>query len=226
MRHVKMLVVYEKKGALRFIGHLDLQRAMQRALRRSGLPVCYSQGFNPHLLLSFAAPLVVGVEGEREIMELPLSRNLSATAFLARLNPSLPEGLKARDACPLQDTAPAAMARVFAAQYSYRFDEQAEGLLAKVPAFLQQSSIPFQKQGKAGTRTDDLRPMIFNLLAREGQLKATLALGSRGTARPDQLLESLSWFAGIKAPPCRITRRQLLADRLQPLETALAQAYG
>ena len=55
-----MMVVFEKGKTLRYIGHLDLMRAMQRALRRSGLPIRYSNGFNPHIRLSFAAPLSVG----------------------------------------------------------------------------------------------------------------------------------------------------------------------
>ena len=57
---MKMLVVFEKTPRLRHIGHLDLMRAIQRSLRRSGLPIRYSQGFNPHMLMSFAAPLALG----------------------------------------------------------------------------------------------------------------------------------------------------------------------
>ena len=60
---MRMMVVFEKGETLRYIGHLDLMRAMQRALRRSGLPIRYSNGFNPHIRLSFAAPLSVGVVG-------------------------------------------------------------------------------------------------------------------------------------------------------------------
>ena len=67
---MKLIVVFEKTPRLRHIGHLDLMRAMQRALRRSGLPLRYSQGFNPHILLTFAAPLSVGMPGKREIMEV------------------------------------------------------------------------------------------------------------------------------------------------------------
>ena len=67
---MKMIVVFSIRDRLKYIGHLDLMRAMQRALRRSGLPVRYSQGFNPHLQISFAAPLSVGMEGLREVMEV------------------------------------------------------------------------------------------------------------------------------------------------------------
>ena len=64
---MKMIVVFEKTPRLRHIGHLDLMRAMQRALRRSDLPLKYSQGFNPHILLTFASPLSVGFSGEVSI---------------------------------------------------------------------------------------------------------------------------------------------------------------
>ena len=79
---MKMLVVFEKFPRIRHIGHLDLMRAMQRALRRSDLPVKFSQGFNPHMLLTFAAPLSVGMAGNREIMEVPLAAAVTEEAFL------------------------------------------------------------------------------------------------------------------------------------------------
>ena len=78
---MKMLVVFQKTAWLRHVGHLDLMRAMQRALRRSGVPIAFSKGFNPHLLLTFAAPLSVGMAGEREVMEVPLSGEISEEEF-------------------------------------------------------------------------------------------------------------------------------------------------
>ena len=80
---MKMIVVFSIRDRLKYIGHLDLMRAMQRALRRSGLPVRYSQGFNPHLQISFAAPLSVGMEGLREVMEVP-QNSLASTGASAR----------------------------------------------------------------------------------------------------------------------------------------------
>ena len=78
---MKMLVVYEKTAQIRRVGHLDLMRAMQRALRRSGVPVAFSKGFTPHLLVSFAAPLSVGMPGKREIMEVPLTEEIGEEEF-------------------------------------------------------------------------------------------------------------------------------------------------
>ena len=85
-----MMAVFEKSERLRHIGHLDIQRAMQRALRRSGLPVSYSKGFNPHILLTFASALSTGAIGEKEIMDVSLNEDVTAEAFLAAMNEALP----------------------------------------------------------------------------------------------------------------------------------------
>lgn len=219
---MKMLFVFKKSRALRFIGHLDLQRAMQRALRRSGLPASYSQGFNPHIILSFAAPLAVGIIGEREIAEIPLALPVSPHDFLHRMEKALPPGLIALEARPQPDDAPAAMARVFAAQYAFRprAGEEAgfEQLTAALPDFLALESIPYIRKTKSGERPDDLRPGIFNMLVKNGELLATLSLNARLTAKPDQVLLSLSETAGIPTPDCEVRRLQLLDERFAPLE--------
>lgn len=82
---MRMIVAFEKTERVRHIGHLDMQRAMQRALRRSGLPVRYSQGFNPHAVLSFASPLPVGVGGAEELMDVALESDVGEAAFAEAL---------------------------------------------------------------------------------------------------------------------------------------------
>lgn len=91
---MRMMVVFEKGETLRYIGHLDLMRAMQRALRRSELPVSYSKGFNPHILLTFASALSTGAWGKREIMDVTLERDISPETFMEAMNAALPEDLR------------------------------------------------------------------------------------------------------------------------------------
>ena len=69
-------VFYTKTGRLKYISHLDVNRLMQRALKRSGLPVWYSEGFNPHIYITFALPLALGLESRYEIMDFRLTANL------------------------------------------------------------------------------------------------------------------------------------------------------
>ena len=112
-----MMVAFEKGPELRFIGHLDLMRAMQRALRRSLLPVKYSNGFNPHIRLSFAAPLSVGVVGLRELMEVPLEDGVTEKQFMDGMNAVLHECLRICFCRSVEDTFPALMSLVAGADY-------------------------------------------------------------------------------------------------------------
>ena len=86
-------VFFSKTGPAVFISHLDLMRAMQRALKRAGLPVWYTEGYNPHIYLTFALPISLGFEGLRESMDLKVADEVDITGFGARLAPCLPEGI-------------------------------------------------------------------------------------------------------------------------------------
>lgn len=117
---MRMMVVFEKGAQVRWIGHLDLMRAMQRALRRSGLPVEYSNGFHPHIRLSFASPLSVGVVGLRELMDVPLETCVEADRFAGELNAVLPDCLRVSRCLPLTDDFPSLMSLVAGADYCIR----------------------------------------------------------------------------------------------------------
>ena len=217
-----MLVVFEKAPRLRHIGHLDLMRAMQRALRRSGLPLCYSQGFNPHILLTFAAPLSVGMPGKREIMEVPLGEEMTADMFLQKLSAALPPDLPCLKAYPVDDRHPAPMALLAAAEYEAELETAPEGLAEAVARFLSQKEIPAVRKTKTGMKPCDIRPMIYGLSLAGNTLRMTLALCEKATCKPDLLLESLFSFAGLDRPRALITRTRLLGEKdgsLCPLET-------
>ena len=98
---------FAKTGAARYISHLDLQRAFSRAIRRSGLPVKLSEGFNPHYVVSFASALALGMESLCECVEMALAKNVTAEEFLLRMAKALPPGLEARRAVVLAEGAPA-----------------------------------------------------------------------------------------------------------------------
>ena len=219
---MKMIVVFEKTPLLRHIGHLDLMRAMQRALRRSGLPLRYSQGFNPHILLTFAAPLSVGMPGKREIMEVPIEGEMTGETFMERLSAALPPDLPCLCCFPVDDRHPAPMALLTAAVYEARLDEVPEGFEQTVQSFLAQKEIPALRKTKSGVKPCDIRSMIHDLRLNGDTLTMVLALCEQATCKPDLLLSSLFEFAGAERPRALITRMQLLGEKdgaLAPLET-------
>ena len=217
---MKAWVIFSLSARLRHIGHLDLMRALQRSLRRSGLPVAYSQGFNPHILLSLAAPLSVGMWGEHEVMEIVLEKPVNASDLLASFNKALPDGIRALQYIPRASDAPAPMACVFAGQFVFNFLSGGEELLSHVPAYLKQEQIPAVRRSKKGDVSFDLRPLIYNMFVKDGALHAVLALSQDGTARPEIVLNTLAQFANLPVPGTLISRTRLLDRRFVPLEDA------
>lgn len=219
---MKMIAVFEKAPRLRLIGHLDLMRAMQRALRRSGLPLRYSQGFNPHILLTFAAPLSVGMPGKREIMEVPLEGDVTAEEFMEKLSAALPPDLPLLSARPVDDRHPAPMAQLCAAVYEAKLSSVPAGLSEAVDRFLEQKEIPVMRKTKSGLKPADIRPMIHELRLDGDALRMVLSLSEKATCKPDLLLDTLFSFLGAERPRALITRLQLLGEEngaLKPLET-------
>ena len=216
---MKMLCVFSIRDRLKYIGHLDLMRAMQRALRRSELPIRFSQGFSPHILLSFAAPLSVGMEGLREVMEVPVSKDIHPDEFLQTLNDSLPPLIRCHSARLVEDSLPAPMSQLWAANFDILPLEHLDELLTAVPVMLAKTSIPAMRKSKKGMVEVDLRPLIYNVLIKGDKIQALLALHSSGTCKPTLFIKALSDCAGLESPAhCSVLRTALFTEKFTPLE--------
>ncbi len=194
---MRMMLLFKKDEALRHVGHLDLLRTMQRAFRRSGLPMAYSQGFNPHMIMSFAAPLSVGIWAEREALEVTLTERMTPAAFLGKLNAALPIGLEGVGVKEIREGEKALMAQVRAAAYEGRVvnpavkEKISEGLLT----YLHQEEILTQRKSKKGMKTVNIKPMIYALKGEEKNgelsLSAVLSLTEKATCKPAMVAKSL-----------------------------------
>lgn len=220
-----MIVTFTKDAEARFIGHLDLMRTMQRALRRSGLPVRYSRGFNPHMLLSFASPLSVGVVGLREAMDVPVEGEPESGDFQLQLNRALPACLRAVSARLVDDAFPTLMALVGGADYRIEIPAEVQPSAAAdaLARFLACESYVAERKTKSGVNPCDIRPMLV-----EARIEADSALryrtqnGPIGWLKPDLLWKSLCELGNLGAQPTLFTREALLCRTTdggwQPLE--------
>ena len=222
---MRMLAVFEKGERIRHIGHLDIQRSVQRGLRRSGLPVAYSNGFNPHILITFASALSTGACGKREIMDVTMAEEVSPEEFLEKMNHAMPPEMRLSEARALDQKHPALMASLRAAKYDLliRDAEQAEQLAAAIPAMMARETVTAMRKTKTALKECDIKPLIYDLKA-EGHILATLTLTEREACKPGMLIEALSREAGIEGEiRMLITRTALLgmdeAENLVPLET-------
>lgn len=158
---MRMIAEFEKMGRMSWFSHLDLQNTMQRALRRARLPVAYSQGFNPHVLTSFATALSVGCQSRGEVMEVEMAGEISPEEFAEKLNACLPDGLKVRRCAPVPDSAPALMAKV--AEAGYDITAPNADLTQAVEAFLKSEEVMVEKRSKTKTRLVNIRPMVHEI---------------------------------------------------------------
>ncbi len=223
---MRMLAVFEKGERIRHIGHLDIQRSVQRGLRRSGLPVAYSNGFNPHILITFASALSTGACGKREIMDVTMAEEVSPEEFLEKMNHAMPPEMRLSEARALDQKHPALMASLRAAKYDLliRDAEQAEQLAAAIPAMMARGTVTAMRKTKTALKECDIKPLIYDLKAEGQHILATLTLTEREACKPGMLIEALSREAGIEGEiRMLITRTALLgmdeAENLVPLET-------
>ena len=91
---MKVRVKFAKEGAMKFIGHLDIMRYFQKAIRRADIPIAFSGGFSPHMIMSFAAPLGVGVTSSGEYFDMELTEKMPSALMEERLNQTMAEGMK------------------------------------------------------------------------------------------------------------------------------------
>lgn len=120
---LKVRIKFEKDGIMRFIGHLDIMRYFQKVFRRSGIDIQYSQGYSPHQLISFAAPLGVGLTSEGEYMDIVMGECPSSNELIRMLNAQMVEGMKVISAVELPDDSKNAMSIVDTADYRITFRE-------------------------------------------------------------------------------------------------------
>ncbi len=201
---MKIRIKFRKYGNMKFIGHLDMMRYFQKAIRRSGIPVCYSEGFSPHMIMSFASPLGVGLTSDGEYLDIEIKEAVSSSLAVKRLNETGAEGVEVLSFRKIPEgKASNAMALVAAADYRVGFREGClpeEGWQESFQAFLQKPSIIIRKETKKSSRELDIRPLIYEARCLEDRIFLKLAAGSAENLKPELVMEAFAAYAGIQFP--------------------------
>jgi len=187
IRH-RLRIRFCKQGDLRWIGHRDLVRTLERALRRAGLPLARTQGFHPKPRMNFPLPLALGVEGCDELMEVELTEPLGADEVHRRLGAQLPVGLGLRRVEVVPPGAP--KARVRRVTYEVPVPAGCEAQLPERIAELLGAS-RWMVHRSAGRRPVDVRPLIESLRVEEGTLRMRLRADAGQVAGARDVLAAL-----------------------------------
>lgn len=190
----RILIKFTKIKGAKFISHLDTMRTLHRALRRAGLPIAYSKGFNPHASISVAAPLSLGISSTAEYADIELDETMEPEAVKEKLNRELPEGIKIINVINIEQKMPTSMGSVHGAKYVIKLHHniekyEVEGIILGI---LNSNEIFKNKRTKSGEKLVDIRPLIddIKLLSyneHQIEIECILFTGSKGTLGPEML---------------------------------------
>ena len=200
---MKVRVRFTKEGNLRYLGHLDIMRYFQKAIRRADIDIAYSQGFNPHQILSFASPLGLGMTSEGEYFDAEFNSSEDSEIMLNKLNAVMVPGI----CCTSYKVIPDgnkynAMASLYAASYelslydSVTCDIEKSGCVNELwNTFLSQNEIIITKQTKKNLVDVDIKQMMINCDYADGTFSLFLNAGSAQSLKPITVIDSFLKFA-------------------------------
>lgn len=191
---INVRIIFSKTGRAKYVSHLDLMRTITRALRRAAIPLWYTEGFNRHPYLTFAAPLSLGYEGLRESMDIRLEEEMDYAELVSCLNRTLPEGIAAVEAVEAE----AKVKELTAAVYRVYLSCAADAVMNLLSA----AEIPVEKRTKKKTvKTVDIRPYFAGASVEDAGedhcvMTVTLPCGSAENINPGLFVTALSAHIG------------------------------
>ena len=187
---MRLRITFSKTGALRYIGHLDLNTIWERAARRAELPLAYTQGFHPQPKMNFASALPLGFSSRCEMVDIWFNIDVDPSTLSSQLQAMMPAGIGILDIQSVDERAPALQNQILSAEYEVHVTEAMNKvhLEQKINEVMASTSLPRQRRGKSY----DLRPLIEKLeLAAENQIRMRLSAREGATGRPEEVLSVL-----------------------------------
>ncbi len=196
----KYRLKFSKIGKIKYTGHLDLLKIFQRAIKRANLPISYSQGFNPHQIMSFAIPLPLGMESDAEYIDMQFDEDLTPQFIKDTLNKNMPIGMEILNAVKLKEGQKSAPSIVCIGEYEILLDTNINK--NDIDNFLNQEEINIEriskKRGKENIKTVNIKDDIFSIeIIEDNKIKATISTGSAKNLKPDVLIETLYKFLNL-----------------------------
>ena len=210
---MKVRIKFRKYGVMKFIGHLDVMRFFQKVMRRADIPIAFSGGYSPHMIMSFAAPLGVGTESLGEYFDLELTETVPTDEITRRLDATMVEGVHVLSARQVEDgKAGKAMSLVAAADYYVEFRPGKEPEISwkdKINDFLAQPEIKVMKKTKRSEKEIDIRPFIYKMELQGDKIFMMLASASANYTKPELVTDTFFAWLGVELPDFAYTIKRL-----------------
>ena len=185
---------------MKFIGHLDIMRFFQKVMRRADIPIAFSGGFSPHMIMSFANPLGVGVTSDGEYFDVELVEEIDMNAAVERMNQVMVEGMEIVNMVPISDEKKrTGMTIVAAADYLSTLRKGAfpEDWKEKADEFIAQDKICIVKATKKSEKEVDIKPMIYKFGVQDDSIYMLVATGSVENLKPELVMQAFGQYLGL-----------------------------
>lgn len=187
---------------MKFIGHLDVMRYFQKVMRRAEVDIAYSEGFSPHQIMSFAAPLGVGLTSTGEYLDIEVHSTLSSKEMIRKMNAAMVEGIEVLSYRLLPDNSKNAMSIVAAADYEVNFREGYKpdiNLNQEFMKFINSDKIEVVKKTKKSEILTDIKSMIYEAyVIYNDSVFMKLATGSANNLKPDLVMQAFCEYMRIE----------------------------
>ncbi len=197
---MKARIKFRKFGAMKFIGHLDVMRFFQKVMRRADIPIAFTGGFSPHMIMSFANPLGVGVTSDGEYFDIELTEEINMQDAIVRMNQVVVEGIEIVNMVPISDEKKrTGMSIVAAADYlsAVKRGTLPDGWQSKAQDFIGQSEICITKKTKKSEKDVDIKPMIYKFEVRDESVYMQVATGSVENLKPELVMRAFVQYLGL-----------------------------
>lgn len=197
---LKARIKFRKYGVMKFIGHLDVMRFFQKVMRRAEIPIAFTGGFSPHMIMSFANPLGVGVTSDGEYFDIELTETIDMAEAVARMNQVVVEGIDIVNMVPISDDKKqTGMSIVAAADYlsSLKKGSFPNTLNELAQRFISQEEILVLKKTKKSEKEVNIKPMIYEFEVRGENIYMRLATGSVENLKPELVMQALCKYLGM-----------------------------
>lgn len=209
---MKARIKFRKYGVLRFIGHLDVMRFFQKVMRRAQIPIAFTGGFSPHMIMSFASPLGIGLTSDGEYFDIELTEPINSEEAVRRMNAACVEGIEVLSFRQIaEEKKMTGMAILAACDYLAGFKDSTllDEWNQDIERFLNQPEIPVMKQTKRSVQKTDIRPLIYYMEISGGKMFMRVAAGSVKNLKPELVLNAFLKFTDREVNEENYTRHRL-----------------
>ena len=197
---LKVRIKFRKYGVMKFIGHLDVMRYFQKAMRRADIPIAFTTGFSPHMIMSFAQPLGIGVTSDAEYFDIEITEPIASKRAVEQMNATMVEGMEIVSFVQIPDDKKSSGMTIVAGADYLAYPKEGsypENVKEQAVSFMNQQEIVVMKKTKRSEKEVDIKTMIYDFHYEDRGMFLKLAAGSEQNLKPELVMETFLKYAGI-----------------------------